>query len=86
MKLVTLMPVVDTEKCKGCKTCVRVCPVLAMKMDEKLAVVDLDRRRGCADCEQRCPEYAIAMADRPEPVMARVDLDGLDYEKINFGS
>ena len=83
MKLVTLMPVVDTEKCKGCKTCVRVCPVLAMKMEEKLAVVDLDRCRGCADCEQRCPEYAITMVDRPEPVMARVDLEGLDYEKIS---
>jgi len=24
MKLVTLMPVIDSEKCKGCKTCVRV--------------------------------------------------------------
>ena len=82
MKLVTLMPVIDSEKCKGCKTCVRVCPVLAMKMEEKLAVADLDRCRGCADCEQRCPEYAIMMVDRPEPVMARVDLEGLNYEKI----
>ena len=82
MKLVTLMPVIDSEKCKGCKTCVRVCPVLAMKMEEKLALADLDRCRGCGDCEQRCPEYAIAMVDRPEPVMARVDLEGLNYGTI----
>ena len=81
MKLVTLMPVVDSEKCKGCKTCVRVCPVLAMRMEEKLAVVDTDRCRGCADCEQRCPEMAVTMITR-EPVLAKVDLDGLDYEKI----
>ena len=82
MKLITLMPVVDTEKCKGCKTCERVCPVLAMKMEDKLAVVDVARCRGCADCEQRCPEYAITMVTREEPFLAKVDLEGLDYEKI----
>ena len=82
MKLVTLMPVVNPEKCKGCKTCVNVCPVLAMGMEEKLAVVNLERCRGCADCEQRCPEYAITMVLREKPVVARVDLEGLDYEEI----
>ena len=82
MKLVDLMPVVDAEKCKGCKTCMRVCPTLAVKMEEKLAVVDLDRCRGCGNCEQRCPEYAIGMVRRPEPVMVGVNLDELDYEKI----
>ncbi len=82
MKLITLMPVVDTEKCKGCKTCERVCPVLAMKMEDKLAVVDVARCRGCADCEQRCPEYAITMVTREEPFLAKVNLEGLDYEKI----
>jgi bacterioferritin-associated ferredoxin len=51
-------------------------------MEDKLAVVNLDRCRGCADCEQRCPEFAITMAKRPEPVEAKVDLEGLDYEKI----
>lgn len=82
MKLVTLMPVVDLEKCKGCKTCARVCPVLAMRVEEKLAVVDIDRCRGCADCEQRCPEVAITMVTREQPVLAKVDIDVLDYEKI----
>ena len=82
MKLVDLMPVVDTGKCKGCKTCVRVCPVLAVKIEGKVAVVDLDRCRGCADCEQRCPEYAIAMVRRPEPVSVGVNVDELDYQRI----
>ncbi|MEW6442840.1 MAG: 4Fe-4S binding protein [bacterium] len=82
MKLVTLMPVVEGEKCKGCKTCVKVCPVLAIRMEEKLAVADLDRCRGCALCEQRCPEGAIAMIARQEPVLAAVDLEGLDYRQI----
>ena len=82
MKLITLMPEIDSEKCKGCTTCVKVCPVLAMKVEDKLAAVDVSRCRGCADCEQRCPEYAITMVLRSEPVAAAVDLDGLDYEKI----
>jgi Pyruvate/2-oxoacid:ferredoxin oxidoreductase delta subunit/bacterioferritin-associated ferredoxin len=82
MKLITLRPVVDWEKCKGCKTCVRVCPVLAMGMKDKLAIVDLERCRGCADCEQRCPEYAISMELREEVVVAKVELEGLDYDKI----
>ncbi|MDA8305252.1 MAG: 4Fe-4S binding protein [Deltaproteobacteria bacterium] len=82
MKMITLMPVIDAQKCKGCKTCIRVCPTLAMKLEEKLAVVDLERCRGCANCEQRCPEYAIVMAPRPEPILAGVDPANLDYEKI----
>lgn len=82
MKLVTLKPVVDPEKCKGCETCVKVCPVLAMKVEDKMAIVDLDRCRGCADCEQRCPFYAIVMELRPDPVVARVDIDDLDYDEI----
>jgi Pyruvate/2-oxoacid:ferredoxin oxidoreductase delta subunit/bacterioferritin-associated ferredoxin len=82
MKLITLKPVVDRKKCRGCKTCVKVCPVLAMGMEDKLAVVNLERCRGCADCEQRCPEYAIAMVLREKPVVAKVDLEGLDYQEI----
>jgi len=82
MKLITLMPVVDAQKCKGCKTCMRVCPVVAIKMKDRLAVVDEERCRGCADCEQRCPEYAITMVTRDKPILAKVDLDGLDYDKI----
>jgi len=53
-----------------------------MTVEDKLAVFDVARCRGCADCEQRCPEYAITMVTREEPFLAKVDLEGLDYEKI----
>ncbi|MGO9737547.1 MAG: (2Fe-2S)-binding protein, partial [Desulfomonilaceae bacterium] len=49
---------------------------------EKLAVPNLELCRGCGDCEQRCPEYAITMVVREEPVMAKVEMDGLDYQAI----
>lgn len=82
MKLVTLKPVVDIEKCKGCKTCVKVCPVLAISIQEKLAVVNTERCRGCGDCEQRCPENAIVMVVRDKPLVAKVEIEGLDYQAI----
>jgi len=82
MKLVTLMPVVHIEKCIGCKTCAKVCPVLAMRVEDKVAGVNVERCRGCGDCEQRCPEYAITMVLREEPVTAKVNMEGLDYEEI----
>lgn len=82
MKLITLKPLLDPEKCKGCKTCVKVCPVLAMSIEDHVATIDLERCRGCAACEQRCPESAITMILREPPVIAQVDLDGLDYSEI----
>lgn len=82
MKLVTLMPLVDSTKCIGCRTCEKVCPVVAISMQDKRAVVDLERCRGCANCEQRCPENAIVMEKREVPVVAKADFEGLDYEEI----
>lgn len=82
MKLVNLLAVVDPEKCRGCKTCERVCPVLAVKVTNKTAVVDGERCRGCANCEQRCPDLAVAMVKREQPVLVRVDVGAVDYALI----
>ncbi|MBE3580114.1 MAG: 4Fe-4S binding protein [Thermoanaerobacteraceae bacterium] len=82
MKVVNLLAVVDQEKCRGCKTCERVCPVLAISVVDRKAVVDADRCRGCAACEQRCPDYAITMAKREQPIVVQVDVAGVDYAKI----
>jgi ferredoxin len=82
MKVVNLLAAVDVEKCRGCKTCEKVCPVLAIKVEDKKAIADAERCRGCAACEQRCPEYAITMVKREQPVMVKVDIDTVDYARV----
>ncbi|MDO7788193.1 indolepyruvate ferredoxin oxidoreductase subunit alpha [Desulforamulus aquiferis] len=83
MKVVNLLAVVNTEKCIGCRTCERICPVLALKMENRKAVVDAERCRGCNNCEQRCPEYAINMVKREQPIAVKVDISAVDYDKID---
>ncbi|GEA15845.1 4Fe-4S ferredoxin [Moorella sp. E308F] len=82
MKVVNLVAEVDEEKCKACRTCERVCPVLAIKVENGKAVVNPERCRGCAACEQRCPDYAITMAKREEPVVVGVSMNSVDYNQV----
>ncbi|MEY7999233.1 4Fe-4S binding protein [Clostridium sp. Mt-5] len=82
MKKVTLLPYVDNDKCKACRTCEKVCPVLAIKVKNRQAVVDADRCRGCANCEQRCPFDAITMIKRDKPLEIGVDVNSVNYDDI----
>jgi len=82
MKTVTLLAKVDNQKCTACRTCERVCPVLAIKVVDRQALVDTERCRGCANCEQRCPSAAITMIKREEPLMVGVDVNSVDYGEI----
>jgi pyruvate ferredoxin oxidoreductase delta subunit len=54
-------PVVDREKCTGCKTCEMYCPdaAIAVKDPDRKAVVDYDFCKGCLICKQVCPFKAI---------------------------
>ncbi|MGD9570193.1 MAG: 4Fe-4S binding protein [Sedimentibacter sp.] len=82
MKKVTLLAEVQKDICTGCKTCQKVCPVLAIKVVDKKAVVDADACRGCANCEQRCPFYAVKMVKREIPLEIGVDVSKFDKDEI----
>ena len=82
MKRVTMLAKVDREQCRGCKICMRVCPVLAISMEDKKAVVNADKCRACANCEQRCPYHAIQMIQREVPFEVGVDVSKFDQKKI----
>ena len=55
--------VVDSEKCTGCGTCVDVCPVNAIQVNEQ-AVVNAETCTGCAACVLECPNEAIVLAQK----------------------
>ena len=82
MKMVTILPQIDNEICRGCKICEKVCPVLAISVVEKKAVVDPHKCRACANCEQRCPFGAIKMVKRDIPIKVGINVSDFDQNKI----
>ncbi|MBN1927882.1 MAG: 4Fe-4S binding protein [Prolixibacteraceae bacterium] len=52
-------PVVDTEKCTGCGTCVELCPREAIELKNGVAHILGDNCINCRLCERKCPEGAI---------------------------
>ncbi|NLB79404.1 MAG: 4Fe-4S binding protein [Clostridiaceae bacterium] len=53
---------VDPEKCSGCGSCVDVCPVEAITVND-VAVVDPEECTDCGSCVDECPEEAIELED-----------------------
>lgn len=57
-------PIIDKKKCKGCFTCVEICPVEVFTKDKKKAkVAKADECIGCRACEVQCPENAIKVEE-----------------------
>jgi Fe-S-cluster-containing hydrogenase component 2 len=50
---------VDSEECVGCETCVPVCPVEAISMQDGVAVIDQETCTQCEACVSTCPVEAI---------------------------
>jgi len=51
---------VDADKCDACGSCVDVCPVEAIKLNDK-AVINADECIDCGTCVDECPNEAIAL-------------------------
>lgn len=51
---------IDTSKCDACGSCVEICPVEAIKVEDK-AVVDEDECIDCGACVDECPNGAIEL-------------------------
>ena len=56
----TVMPVIDHEKCDGCGLCVSVCSCNALVMVGKVvSVIETEDCGWCMQCEVVCPSGAI---------------------------
>ncbi|MBD4336250.1 4Fe-4S dicluster domain-containing protein, partial [Xanthomonas citri pv. citri] len=54
---------VDTERCVGCRMCIKVgCP--AVMVNEGKAHIDAGQCIGCTVCAQVCPKGAISRRER----------------------
>ena len=82
MKKVTLLAKVDMDKCIGCRICSKVCPVLAITIENRKAVVNEEECRACANCEQRCPQHAIEMVKREVVLEVGLDVSKFNQEEI----
>ncbi|MDY6835359.1 MAG: 4Fe-4S binding protein [Chloroflexota bacterium] len=57
----TVMPVVDTEKCRGCGLCSSVCSCGALVVIENVVtVIETEACGWCTQCEAVCPNQAIS--------------------------
>jgi len=82
MKLISLIPAIDLDKCIGCVICSDVCPTMAISLQNKKAVVKEEDCRGCGACDQRCPVYAISMRRLEAPYRVSVPINDLAYSKV----
>lgn len=52
-------PILDKEKCIGCKRCYILCPEVAISMVDGKADIDHGYCKGCGICVEECPVKAI---------------------------
>jgi len=52
------MPVVDEQRCTGCKICWFYCPEAAIEMVDGIAKINYDYCKGCGICANECPVNA----------------------------
>jgi iron only hydrogenase large subunit-like protein len=57
----------DVEKCKGCTTCIKRCPMEAIRVHDGKAAIMEERCIDCGECIRCCPNHAkVAVTDTAE--------------------
>ena len=72
---------VDPELCIGCGTCVEICPMNAIKLENDLSSVRLKRCIGCGNCVAKCPEEAISLHKKEKQLTPYPTMDDL-FDRI----
>jgi len=53
-----------TDKCRKCYSCVRSCPVKAIKVEKNYSEIIFERCIGCGNCLSNCPQKAKVVTDK----------------------
>jgi ferredoxin len=69
----------DEESCTACGTCVDLCQMDALKLEDETLIANLDYCLGCGNCVAQCPSESLSLQRNAEytPPQQRDDIVGL---------
>lgn len=70
----------DSEKCRGCRTCTDRCQMQAVTRVDRLTTIDLDLCSGCGNCVAYCLSKAIKLKKKEKEKVPPKDLFSLKQQ------